>query len=127
AFVAARRGAGYSTWVSVRSAALPLEYLRELGVVPVAPARVVDDPLERLLAGYGRYLFDVSRAIVSETPVCLDRVFPDRRRRPWRVHQCSACRRSSGSCCRCCATSALSRRPRGATSARRRRSRSSAI
>jgi integrase/recombinase XerD len=66
AFVAARRAAGYSTWLSVRSAALPLEYLRELGVVPAAPSRVVDDPLERLLAGYGRYLFD-ERGLTEHT------------------------------------------------------------
>jgi hypothetical protein len=59
AFLAARRAAGYSSWLSVRSMALPLEYLRELGVVPAAavPA-VVDDPLERLLVGYRRYLVD---------------------------------------------------------------------
>jgi site-specific recombinase XerD len=30
-FLAARRAGGYSTWLSVRSTALPLEYLRELG------------------------------------------------------------------------------------------------
>ena len=51
-FLAARRAAGYSTWLSVRSTALPLEYLRELGVVPAATARaVVDDPL-RAAAGW---------------------------------------------------------------------------
>lgn len=57
AFVAARRAAGYSSWLSVSSTALPLEYLRELGVVPAvsAPA-VVNDPLEWLLADYSRYL-----------------------------------------------------------------------
>jgi hypothetical protein len=58
-FLAARRAAGYSSWLSVRSTALPLEYLRELRVVPaeMAPA-VADDPLERLLVGYRRYLLD---------------------------------------------------------------------
>jgi integrase/recombinase XerD len=76
AFVAARRAAGYSTWLSVRSAALPLEYLRELGVVPAAPARVVDDPLERLLAGYTRYLFD-ERGLTEHT--VLARYVPDAR------------------------------------------------
>src|SRR5450755_2044489 len=34
AFLDARRAAGYSTWLSVRSTALPLAYLVELGVVP---------------------------------------------------------------------------------------------
>ena len=33
-FAAARRAAGLVTWVSPRSVTLPLEYLRELGVVP---------------------------------------------------------------------------------------------
>ncbi|MCA1677584.1 MAG: site-specific integrase [Actinobacteria bacterium] len=67
AFVAARRAAGYSTWLSVRSTALPLAYLRELGVVPAAPAAaVVEDPLERLLAGYSQYLFD-ERALTEHT------------------------------------------------------------
>ena len=59
AFLAARRVAGYSSWLSVRSAALPLEYLRELGVVLAAAApAVVEDPLGRILADYRRYLVD---------------------------------------------------------------------
>ena len=59
AFLAARRAAGYSSWLSVRSTVLPLEYLRELGVVPAAAASaVVEDPLERILADYRRYLVD---------------------------------------------------------------------
>lgn len=37
---------------------LPLEFLRELAVVPAGPALAVDDPLERLLSEYRRYLFD---------------------------------------------------------------------
>lgn len=58
-FLVARRAVGYSSWLSERSTALPLEYLRELGVVPsVATVAVVDDRLERLLADYGRYLVD---------------------------------------------------------------------
>jgi site-specific recombinase XerD len=66
-FSAARRAAGYSTWLSVKSMALPLEYLRELGVVPadLAPA-AVDDPIERLLTGYGRYLLD-ERGLTEHT------------------------------------------------------------
>lgn len=75
-FVAARRAAGCSTWLSVRSAALPVGYLRELGVVPPAPALVVDDPLERLLADYGRYLFD-ERGLTEHT--VLVRYVPDAR------------------------------------------------
>lgn len=76
-FVAARRAAGYSTWLSVRSTALPLEYLRELGVVPAAPApAVTDDPLERLLEGYRRYLL-VERGLTEHT--VLVRYGPDAR------------------------------------------------
>jgi len=66
-FLGARRAAGYSTWLSVRSTALPLEYLRELGVVPAAAApAAVDDPIERLLADYGRYLLD-ERGLTEHT------------------------------------------------------------
>jgi hypothetical protein len=44
AFLAARRAAGYSTWLSLRSTALPLGYLRELGVVGgETTLAVVDD------------------------------------------------------------------------------------
>lgn len=67
AFLAARRAAGYSTWLSVRSTALPLEYLRELGVVlAVTASGVIDDPVGRLLADYSRYLFD-ERALSEHT------------------------------------------------------------
>ena len=66
-FLAARRVAGYSSWLSVRSTALPVGYLRELGVVPAAPApAVVDDSLERLVADYGRYLLD-ERGLTEHT------------------------------------------------------------
>jgi integrase/recombinase XerD len=66
-FLAARRAAGYSTWLSVRSTALPLEYLREVQVVPAVRARAgVGDPLERVLADYRRYLFD-ERALTERT------------------------------------------------------------
>jgi integrase/recombinase XerD len=47
---------------------LPLEYLRELGVVPAAaPPAVVEDLLERILAGYRRYLVD--KRGLTELPV----------------------------------------------------------
>jgi site-specific recombinase XerD len=66
-FLAARRAAGYSTWLSAKSTALPLEHLREVQVVPAvtAPAEV-RDPLERVLADYRRYLFD-ERALAART------------------------------------------------------------
>jgi site-specific recombinase XerD len=55
-FLAARRAAGYRTWVSARSLRVPLAYLREVGVVPAPAAGAADGPLERLLDGYCRYL-----------------------------------------------------------------------
>ena len=66
-FLAVRRAAGYSTWLSVRSTALPLEYLCEVQVVPAvtAPAEV-GDPLERVLVDYRRYLLD-ERALTERT------------------------------------------------------------
>lgn len=57
-FLAERRAAGFSTWLSVTSMSLPLGFLRELAVVPGEPALAVDGPLERLLSEYRRYLFD---------------------------------------------------------------------
>jgi len=66
-FLAARRAAGYSTWLSVRSTALPLEYLRGVEVVPaVREGAEVGDPLERVLADYRCYLFD-ERALRERT------------------------------------------------------------
>jgi integrase/recombinase XerD len=55
-FVTARRAAGKVTWVSPRSVALLLGYLRELGVAPVPAPPVALGPLEELLADYRRYL-----------------------------------------------------------------------
>jgi integrase/recombinase XerD len=57
-FLAERRAAGFSTWLSVKSMSLPLEFLREFGAVPAESTVAVNDPLERLLAEYRRYLFD---------------------------------------------------------------------
>jgi integrase/recombinase XerD len=57
AFLAARRAAGHCSWVSARSPTLPLEYLRELGAVPLSVS-TVDDPVARLVADFGRYLLD---------------------------------------------------------------------
>jgi integrase/recombinase XerD len=65
-FVAARRAAGRTTWVSPQSVTLPLEYLRELGVVPAAAVAVVEGPLEVLLADYSRYLL-VERGLSQHT------------------------------------------------------------
>jgi hypothetical protein len=67
AFLVARRAAGYSSWVSVRSTVLPLAYLCEVGVVlAVGASAEADDPLERVLADYRRYLLD-ERALKEHT------------------------------------------------------------
>jgi hypothetical protein len=55
-FVAAPRAPGKVTWVSPRSVALLLGYLRELGVAPVPAPPVALGPLEELLADYPRHL-----------------------------------------------------------------------
>jgi integrase/recombinase XerD len=54
AFLAARRAFGHVGLVTPRSNGLPLEYLREIGVVP--PPVAVGGPVERLLAEYESYL-----------------------------------------------------------------------
>jgi integrase/recombinase XerD len=56
------------TWASPKSAALPLEYLREIGVVPASTPRVGDGPLEELLADYGCYL-RIERRLAEHTVV----------------------------------------------------------
>jgi len=54
AFLAARRAFGHVGLVTPRSNGLPLEYLREIGVVP--PPVAIAGPVERLLAEYESYL-----------------------------------------------------------------------
>jgi len=68
-FVAARREAGYVTWVAAQSPALPLGYLRGLGVVPLPSPRVAEGPLEVLLDGFCRYLV-VERGLSERTRMC---------------------------------------------------------
>jgi integrase/recombinase XerD len=65
-FARSRREAGLVTWTSSQSAALPLEYLREMGVVAPVPATIVEGPLEDLLAEYRRYLL-VERRLSQHT------------------------------------------------------------
>jgi hypothetical protein len=55
-FVAARRAAGYRTWVSPLSLRLPLAFLREAGVVPAPAFLASEGRLERLLVDYRRFL-----------------------------------------------------------------------
>jgi integrase/recombinase XerD len=65
-FAAARRAAGRVTWVSPRSMALLLGYLRELGVAPVPAPALAQGALEVLLADYRRYL-RVERGLSEHT------------------------------------------------------------
>jgi integrase/recombinase XerD len=65
-FAAGRRAAGLKSWSSPHSVALPLEYLRQLGVAPpTAPVRR-QGPVEELLADYCRYL-SVERGLSDHT------------------------------------------------------------
>jgi integrase/recombinase XerD len=65
-FARSRRAAGLVTWSSPQSAALPLGYLRGLGVVPLPEPVVVEGPLEELLADYRRYLL-LERGLSEKT------------------------------------------------------------
>ena len=65
-FLDARRAAGRRTWVSSRCWALPLEYLREVGVVPESVPAVVGDVVDELLGRYREYLL-LERGLASRT------------------------------------------------------------
>ncbi len=65
-FVATRRRAGRVSWISSVNLALPLEYLRSLGVAPGKASMSATDPLEGLLECYSRYLV-AERGLVATT------------------------------------------------------------
>jgi integrase/recombinase XerD len=65
AFVAARRDAGYTSYLSVCGLAPLLGYLRGLGAVPAAPVMGPEGPVESLLARYRRYL-EAERGLVAD-------------------------------------------------------------
>ena len=65
-FAAGRRAAGLKSWSSPHSVALPLEYLRQLGVAPPAAPVRPQGPVEELLADYCRYL-SVERGLCGHT------------------------------------------------------------
>jgi len=65
-FVAARGAQGRVTWVSSAGMALPLRYLRGLGVVPPAAAVCAGDLLREWLAAYRRYLV-AERGLAAST------------------------------------------------------------
>jgi Phage integrase, N-terminal SAM-like domain len=58
-----------TSWASRRSAELPLEYLRELGVVSAPLEAVAEGPLEQVLAEYRRYLL-IERRLSEHTVGC---------------------------------------------------------
>ena len=61
------RDAGYKTWLSTQNLALPLNYLRDLGVVPATSATHVEDgSIEQLVESYRRYLID-ERGLAATT------------------------------------------------------------
>jgi integrase/recombinase XerD len=72
-FVAARREAGYATWVTSRCMELPLAYLREVGAVPPAAAGVSEGMWSGLLADYRDYLVR-ERGLAPLTVVGYERV-----------------------------------------------------
>jgi integrase/recombinase XerD len=65
-FVESRRARGVVTYASPKSVALPLEFLRELGVLPAAAATVPVGPLEELMADYRRFLL-IERRLSKHT------------------------------------------------------------
>jgi integrase/recombinase XerD len=65
-FVAERRAGGLKTWASERSVRLPLEYLREVGVIPAAVVVLDNGPVAPVLAGYREYLV-LERGLAQST------------------------------------------------------------
>jgi len=65
-FLAERRAAGYTNYVTARALAPLLGYLRGLGVAPPASPRVAVGAVEALLADYREYLA-VERGLTSDT------------------------------------------------------------
>jgi len=65
-FARERRAAGLMAWSSPRSAAFPLEYLRQLGAVPPPAPPCPVGSLENLLDHYGRYL-SIERGLCDHT------------------------------------------------------------
>ena len=65
-FASTRRERGLVLWSSPGSAELPLEYLREIGVVSAPEPTIERGPLEELLVDYGRYLL-LERRLSEDT------------------------------------------------------------
>jgi hypothetical protein len=65
-FVESRRARGLVTYASPMSLALPMEYLRELGVLQAAAVTDPEGPLEELMADYRRFLL-IERRLSTRT------------------------------------------------------------
>lgn len=65
-FITARRAKGRVTWVTDACMAVPLNYLRSIGIAPTQTAPVADSPLDALLADYRTYLVQ-ERALAAGT------------------------------------------------------------
>jgi integrase/recombinase XerD len=65
-FLAARREAGYTCWLSERGLRPLVTYLVGVGAMPEPEVVTVDSPVERLLDAYGRHLL-TERAITTTT------------------------------------------------------------
>ncbi len=65
AFLAARRAAGYTLWLSRKALAPLLQYLRGIGAAPTEPVLVLS-PMEAMLARYREYLTS-QRGVTAST------------------------------------------------------------
>jgi integrase/recombinase XerD len=72
-FLAARRGAGYRSFVAASSLRLPLDYLMGIGVVPLLDKLTARSPVDRLLEEYRRYL-SLERRLAETTIAGYERV-----------------------------------------------------
>lgn len=75
-FIAARRAKGRVTWVTDACMALPLNYLRSIGIVPEQTAPVTESLLDDLLAAYRTYLIQ-ERGLVAGTVKAYVRIAHD--------------------------------------------------
>jgi integrase/recombinase XerD len=67
-FLAARREEGYTLWLSVKGVAPLVDYLRNVGVVPLSEPLIAVTPAERCLATFRAYLVD-ERGLAEGTVV----------------------------------------------------------
>jgi hypothetical protein len=73
-FLAARRAAGYRSYVAASSVRVPLEYLIGIGVAPLLEVSTAPSPVDRLLEEYRRYLLLERRGAGAGCPRALKTV-----------------------------------------------------